>query len=273
MFGNKKDPLADVVSGIMQDTRKRNAAEQQVNERFGVASRKALPHERVAEYDAALKQAQTDVLKEETIEEAKDDGYSWDTHNYLHGLDTGKIKPKPAFSAHIPARGYFNSEKEYRAISRRESGEHKGVDRKNKAGTLTSIGNKTRNKRSEALKKVFNKSLKEMKDARDRAIEAAQRAEDDKGGMKTGAEWRDYWRKHGDKGWADFSEKASKEKKRLRKSLRSKMAIKEANRNEKAAARDDYANKITGSKEDEAKLKEVKRRLALWGVKPAKKEK
>jgi len=106
-------------------------------------------------------------VKEDALDEVKDGGYSWDTHDYLAGLDSGKIKHKPAYSAHIPARGYFNSEKEYRAISRRESGEHKGVDRKNKAGTLTSIGNKTRNKRSEALKKLFKKMNEANEDALD----------------------------------------------------------------------------------------------------------
>ena len=59
---NKNDPLI----GAVQEVMKRNHAEREavklVNEKFGVTDRKALPHERQGEWDAAYKSVLTEGL-------------------------------------------------------------------------------------------------------------------------------------------------------------------------------------------------------------------
>lgn len=54
MFNNKKDPVADTIKGIMNRTALRNKVEEALNEQLGVSSRKAIPHEYLAQYDAML---------------------------------------------------------------------------------------------------------------------------------------------------------------------------------------------------------------------------
>jgi hypothetical protein len=57
MFNNKKDPLVDAVKKIMEQNEKEREAVRRVNEAFGVHSKKALPHELHAKYDAMLEEA------------------------------------------------------------------------------------------------------------------------------------------------------------------------------------------------------------------------
>lgn len=64
MFNKKEDPLVGVISGIVDNTARMKEVEKQVNETFGIQSRKSLPHERVAEYEAALNEAKTKALNE-----------------------------------------------------------------------------------------------------------------------------------------------------------------------------------------------------------------
>lgn len=64
MFSKKPDPLVDVIKGIVDNTARGQEAEKSVNERFGVYSRKGLPHEKRAEYDTALSQAKQGLLSE-----------------------------------------------------------------------------------------------------------------------------------------------------------------------------------------------------------------
>lgn len=52
---NKKDPLIAAVQKVMQSNQSERDAVKLVNEKFGVTSRKALPHNRQAEWDAAYK--------------------------------------------------------------------------------------------------------------------------------------------------------------------------------------------------------------------------
>lgn len=52
---NKKDPLISAVQKIMQNNQSERDAVRLVNEKFGVTDRKALPHNRQAEWDAAYK--------------------------------------------------------------------------------------------------------------------------------------------------------------------------------------------------------------------------
>ena len=54
MFNNKNDPVADTIKGIMNRTALRNKVEEALNEQLGVSSRKAIPHEYLAQYDAML---------------------------------------------------------------------------------------------------------------------------------------------------------------------------------------------------------------------------
>lgn len=68
MFNNKKDPLVDSVKTVMAENAKRRDAESRVNEAFGVTSKRGLPHELHADYDAALQKATEVALKEETEE-------------------------------------------------------------------------------------------------------------------------------------------------------------------------------------------------------------
>jgi hypothetical protein len=60
----KADPLVDSVKIVMEQNSIRREVERLVNEEFGVTSRKGLPHELHAEYDAALKEATEATLNE-----------------------------------------------------------------------------------------------------------------------------------------------------------------------------------------------------------------
>lgn len=63
MFNNKftaKDPLVDSVRKIMEQNAKERQATAAVNSHFGIQDRRALPHERQGEWDAAY----TKVLSE-----------------------------------------------------------------------------------------------------------------------------------------------------------------------------------------------------------------
>ena len=53
---NKNDPLVQAVQGVMKENAFRRRVEEQLNEELGIASKKALPHEQHAEYDALLEQ-------------------------------------------------------------------------------------------------------------------------------------------------------------------------------------------------------------------------
>ncbi len=63
MFNNKKDPVADTIKGIMNRTALRNKVEEALNEQLGVSSRKAIPHEYLAQYDAMLAEQQAEAEK------------------------------------------------------------------------------------------------------------------------------------------------------------------------------------------------------------------
>jgi hypothetical protein len=65
MFGNdKKDPLVDAVSKVMQENQLRRDVERQVNETYGIHSKKALPFEHHAEYDRVLAEKTQQALSE-----------------------------------------------------------------------------------------------------------------------------------------------------------------------------------------------------------------
>jgi len=63
MFNNKKDPVADTIKDIMNRTALRNKVEEALNEQLGVSSRKAIPHEYLAQYDAMLAEQQDQAEK------------------------------------------------------------------------------------------------------------------------------------------------------------------------------------------------------------------
>ena len=65
MFGsNKKDPLVDAVAKVMQENELRRQVERQVNETYGIHSKKALPFEKHAEYDRVLAEKTQQALSE-----------------------------------------------------------------------------------------------------------------------------------------------------------------------------------------------------------------
>ena len=68
MFNKKNDPLVDAVKKVMEQSEKERKAVAEVNNKFGVFSRNALPHEKLAEYDSALKKTLSEDV--EVIEEA-----------------------------------------------------------------------------------------------------------------------------------------------------------------------------------------------------------
>ena len=63
MFNNRKDPLIDSVKKVMAENETRRQAEFDLNEELGIASKRALPHEHHANYDALLEQRITEALK------------------------------------------------------------------------------------------------------------------------------------------------------------------------------------------------------------------
>lgn len=63
MFNNRKDPLIDSVKKVMAENETRRQAEFDLNEELGIASKRALPHEHHANYDALLEQRIAEALK------------------------------------------------------------------------------------------------------------------------------------------------------------------------------------------------------------------
>lgn len=68
---NKKDPLVDAVKQVIANNEKERNAVKSVNEAFGIQSKRQLPHEKHAAYDAALNKAikgeLTEAVKEELV--------------------------------------------------------------------------------------------------------------------------------------------------------------------------------------------------------------
>lgn len=60
---NKNDPLIGVVQQVMQKSNAERNAEKLVNEKFGVVSRNALPHEKQSEWKAAYQEILSEELK------------------------------------------------------------------------------------------------------------------------------------------------------------------------------------------------------------------
>ena len=60
---NKNDPLIGAVQQVMQRNQAEREAALAVNEKFGIADRKALPHERQHEWDAAYKKVLTEGVE------------------------------------------------------------------------------------------------------------------------------------------------------------------------------------------------------------------
>lgn len=75
MFTNKHDPLVDSVKSVMEKNNLRRQVEEALNEELGVSSRKAVPHEHLASYDAMLEEAYKCAMKE-----ADEKDYSGDYH-------------------------------------------------------------------------------------------------------------------------------------------------------------------------------------------------
>lgn len=81
---NKNDPLIGAVQQVMQKNQAEREAAKAVNEKFGVADRKALPHEKQSAWDAAYKKVLTEGV--ESIAESDDELWS----------EKGDKKIKPA---------------------------------------------------------------------------------------------------------------------------------------------------------------------------------
>ena len=67
MFTNKKDPLVDAVKSVMYEGNLKRQVEEAVNNHFGVSSRKAIPHEHLAEYDDLLSESYKQAIEEGNI--------------------------------------------------------------------------------------------------------------------------------------------------------------------------------------------------------------
>jgi organic radical activating enzyme len=65
MFTNKHDPLVDSVKSVMEKNNLRRQVEEALNEELGVSSRKAVPHEHLASYDAMLEEAYKCAMEED----------------------------------------------------------------------------------------------------------------------------------------------------------------------------------------------------------------
>jgi hypothetical protein len=100
---NRKDPLVDSVKQVMDENRVRRDVEKLVNEAFGVTSRKGLPHELHAAYDATLTEATeialtegmsklnlNEVSKEKLGRYIKNAHYEGGMADFKHGISTGK---------------------------------------------------------------------------------------------------------------------------------------------------------------------------------------
>jgi len=238
MFGKKDDPLVGVISGIVNNTARKNEVERKVNETFGVHSRKALPHERLAEYDAALAAAQSkpqNLSEEEQIDEVLDTDKKKMAY-VKKAIQSKDRNQRKADAAYLRSDEFLDSagEPDY------------NPKRPNRWGTNVDIEARARRKVANR-KKGLERALKEAKwkAGREYEMDKAQEKEDEV--RKTAKEWEKYWREHGNKSMADFSERARKKK------------LKES-RAEREAARDDYKYKITGS--DKEKEKKIKERIA-----------
>lgn len=65
MFTKKHDPLVDSVRSVMEKNTLRRQVEEAINEELGVSSRKAIPHEHLASYDAMLEEAYKCAMEED----------------------------------------------------------------------------------------------------------------------------------------------------------------------------------------------------------------
>lgn len=63
MFYNKNDPLIDSVKKVMEQNEKERRAAAAVNEKLGITDRRALPHDRQHEWDAAYKKVLTEGVE------------------------------------------------------------------------------------------------------------------------------------------------------------------------------------------------------------------
>ena len=65
MYNRKNDSLVDSVKAVMEQNELHRRVEAAVNEHFGIATKKALPHELHAEYDAVLAEAKKCAMEEQ----------------------------------------------------------------------------------------------------------------------------------------------------------------------------------------------------------------
>lgn len=90
MFNKKNDPLVESVKAVMKQNEVHRQAEAALNEELGISSKKALPHEYHAQYDALL-EAKTKVFHADEVEAGKFASKLRDTVDKL----TGKSKKTP----------------------------------------------------------------------------------------------------------------------------------------------------------------------------------
>jgi hypothetical protein len=97
---NKNDPLIGAVQEVMKKNQAERDAVRLVNEKFGVTDRKALPHERQGEWDAAYKTVLTEgvetlnELSPETLENYKDKRKT-QVHATLRNMKDWQLKKTP----------------------------------------------------------------------------------------------------------------------------------------------------------------------------------
>jgi hypothetical protein len=94
MFDKTPDPIIASVQKVMDENKIRRQVEAGLNEELGITDRRALPHEELAEYDAALEEAikaaldemhgKKDIRKIQAKSRGKDDDYS---KNQVHRAD------------------------------------------------------------------------------------------------------------------------------------------------------------------------------------------
>jgi|688.fasta_scaffold02922_38 hypothetical protein len=189
---NKNDPLIGAVQEVMKKNQAERDAVRLVNEKFGVTDRKALPHERQGEWDAAYKTVLTEGV--EALDEAK-------KKSKLHpGLNTpesmkirkiagpGKVQYDPNDGVHIhdnlsdsirKIRGFIVKDGKVKEIKGFVPGMREGVEILNELSpeTLENYKNKRKTQVHAIIRNMKDWQLKKTpQGASDFIINSAEKA-------------------------------------------------------------------------------------------------
>lgn len=180
MFNNKKDPLLDSVNKVMKENQLRREAEEAVNKSFGITSARALPHEKLPEYEATLRAATAKVLTEGTValDEISKDLASRYRKKANADISRQREKMKSAENTMFNTKSWDSENKK----ARTEYIQHRKVKDKRTAGVKMVIAKKKGTAKvnvkesilDEVKEEIKNHLIKQLHEAERQGAEATQ---------------------------------------------------------------------------------------------------